>query len=174
MGKYETPDYDVLLKEKDFEIRKYSNFFIVEYEDINDPDSSSGFASLFNYISSENRENEKISMTTPVIEEVTKGKKKMAFVVPGKFAENIPEPTNPNLSVKKFNEGLFAVIRYSGFSNKSKEEKMLGKLESWIEEKDYKKQSNRLLAFYNPPFVPPMMRRNEIWIRVEKLEEKRL
>ncbi len=84
-----------------------------------------------------NLRSEKISMTTPVIEEVTKEKKKMAFVVPGKFGERIPEPNNSNLKVKKFDEGLFGVIQYSGFSNKSKELKMNEKLETWILEKGY-------------------------------------
>lgn len=32
MSKYETPDYDILMKEEAFEIRKYGDFFIVEYE----------------------------------------------------------------------------------------------------------------------------------------------
>ena len=168
MSKYETLDYEVLLKEDEYEIRKYVDFFIVEYENIDDPESMSGFGSLFKDISNDNKENEKSSMTSPVITEVTEEKKKMAFVVPAKFGEHIPEPNNPNLKVKKFTEGLFGVIRYSGFSNESKELKMNKKLETWILENGYKIQSNYMLAFYNPPFVLPMFRRNEIWVRVIK------
>ena len=168
MSKYETPNYDVLMKEEAFEIRKYGDFFIVEYENSNDPEIMSGFRSLFNYISSDNKENKKISMTAPVIEEVTKDMKKMAFVVPGKLGEPIPEPNNSNLKVKKFDEGLFASIQYSGFSNKSKELKMKKKLNAWILEKGYQRQSNYMLAFYNGPFIPPMLRRNEIWVRIIK------
>ena len=168
MSKTETLDYEVLLKEDEYEIRKYVDFFIVEYENIEDPKSMSGFGSLFKYISSDNKENEKISMTSPVINEVSNEKKKMAFVVPGKFGENIPEPNNPNLKVRKFNEGLFGVIRYSGLSNESKELKMNKKLEAWILANDYKIQSNYMLAFYNPPFVLPMFRRNEVWVRIIK------
>ena len=66
----------------------------------------------------------KISMTVPVIEEVTGDKKKMAFVVPGNLGENIPKPNNSHLSVKKFDQGIFATITYSGFTNNTKEEKM--------------------------------------------------
>ena len=72
MSKYETLDYEVVIKENEYEIRKYLNFYIVEYENANDPDINNGFRSLFNYISSDNKENEKISMTTPVIQEVAK------------------------------------------------------------------------------------------------------
>ena len=166
MAKYETPDYEVLLEEDAYEIRKYGDFFIVEHE--NYQGQSSGFQSLFNYISNDNKENEKISMTVPVIQEMNKETKKMAFVVPGKFGEDIPEPNNPDIKIKKFQEGLFGVIKYSGFSKESKELKMKQRLEEWIVKKGYKKQSDYMLAFYNGPFTAPMFRRNEIWIRVLK------
>lgn len=166
MGRYETLDYEVLVEEDNYEIRKYGGFFVVEYED--GQKNTSGFQTLFSYISSDNKENEKISMTTPVIQEVSKENNKMAFVLPEKFGDKIPEPNNPNLDVKKFAGGLFAVIQYSGFSNESKELKMKKKLERWILKNDYKSQSNYMLAFYNPPFIPPVFRKNEIWIRVIK------
>lgn len=168
MGKYETPDYEVLMKEDDCEIRKYLHFYIVEYENADDAENNDGFGTLFKYISSDNKDNQKISMTTPVIQEQDQGNQKMAFVVPGKFGKDIPQPNNPNLNIRKFHEGLFAVIRYSGLSNKSKELKMKEKLQSWILENDYKEDSDYMLAFYNGPFTLPMLRRNEIWIRVIK------
>ena len=169
MSKYETPDYEVVIKEDQYEIRKYEEFFIVEYENLNDPEINNGFGSLFKYISNDNKQKEKISMTTPVIQEVTQENMKMAFVVPGEFHERIPEPNNPNLKIKKFENGLFAAIQYSGFSNKSKESKMKKKLEEWILKTGYGIESNYMLAFYNPPFVPPMFRKNEIWVRVNKI-----
>ena len=100
MSKYETLDYEVLVKDDEYEIRKYVDFFIVEYENEDDPEIDDGFGSLFKYISSDNKDNQKISMTSPVIQEVTEENKKMAFVVPGKLGQHIPEPNNPNLKVK--------------------------------------------------------------------------
>lgn len=85
MSKYETPDYEVIEKEDDFELRRYDDFYIVEYNNETDPDINRGFKTLFNYISSENKENEKMSMTVPVIQEKTETNKKMAFVVPEKY-----------------------------------------------------------------------------------------
>jgi len=168
MGKYETPKYDILLKENEFEIREYVDFFVVEYENSKDPEIQEGFRTLFKYISNDNVDKEKISMTVPVIQQEFRENKKMAFVVPKKFGTEIPKPNNPNVEVKKFDKGLFAVIRYSGFSNESKETRMKEKLEKWILEKNYIIESNFMLAFYNPPFVPPMFRKNEIWVRVVK------
>ncbi|MCA9764780.1 MAG: heme-binding protein [Carnobacterium sp.] len=166
MSKYETPNYDIVLKEEEFEIRKYANFFIIEYENESDPEVENGFGSLFKYISNDNEKNEKISMTVPVIREETEQNKKMAFVVPGKYSDKIPEPNNSNLRIKKFEEGLFGSIRYSGFSSTTKEVKMKNKLEKWLLEKGYQKQSNFMIASYNAPLVPPMLRRNEILVRI--------
>ena len=171
MGKYESPEYKIIEKEDEFEVREYVDFYTVEYDNIDDPEIAGGFRTLFKYISSDNVEKEKINMTVPVIEEVTHEKKKMAFVVPGKFADNIPVPKNKNLKVKKFTTGLFGAIRYSGSSNEFKEEKMKKKLYEWIESRGYEKNSSCMLAFYNPPFVPPMFRRNEILVRIVKKVE---
>lgn len=168
MSKYETLDYEVRIKDKDYEIREYRDFYIVEYDNIEDLSSDKGFGTLFKYISSDNKDDQKISMTTPVIREVKEVHKKIAFVVPGEFGDRIPQPNNPNLNIEKFHKGLFAVIRYSGLSNESKEKKKKEKLEAWIRKNEYTKRSNYMLAFYNPPFTLPMFRRNEIWIRVSK------
>lgn len=168
MSAYETPNYDILLKEEEYEIRKYVDFFIVEYENTDDPEIKKGFGSLFKYISSDNEENEKISMTVPVIKDESSENTKMAFIVPEKYREQIPQPNNPNLKIKHFDEGLIASIHYSGFSNEKKESKMKDKLAAWILAKEYQKQSDYLVASYNAPFVPPMLRRNEILVRISQ------
>ena len=166
MGIYESPKYDIIKSDGSIEIRKYYDFYIVEYDNDKDPDISNGFGSLFSYISTDNKENRKISMTIPVIEEVSGDKKKMAFVVPKKLYNKIPEPNNPLLNIREFRSGLFGVIRYSGLSSRSKEEKKTSILSKWLRDNGYKIDSNFMLAFYNPPFTPPFLRRNEIWVRV--------
>jgi len=166
MATYETPNYKVLTKDGIYEIREYSDFFIIEYDNDYDPEINQCFGALFRYISNDNEDKVKISMTVPVISEVLDDKKKMAFVVPGEFGDKIPKPNNSHLSIKKFDQGLFAAITYSGFSNSTKEDKMKKDLQTWFESNGYKSQANYMLASYNAPFVPPMLRRNEIIIRV--------
>lgn len=166
MAGYESPDYHVALRDKPFEIRLYQEFFIVEYDNERDPYIENGFGTLFRYISNDNKEHKKIAMTIPVIEEVTDGKTKMAFVVPGMFGDRVPEPNSPNLRVQKFDAGTFAVVGYSGRSTRKKEAVLKMRLADWLVSVGYKGEGNYMLAFYNPPFVPPMFRRNEIMIRV--------
>lgn len=168
MGLYETPEYTVVFKEEDFEVREYSDFYMVEYQNERDKYSDNGFGTLFSYISQDNQENQKIKMTVPVFEEIKSEGHNMAFVVPSKNWNSIPKPNNPLLKIKKNEKGFFAVIRYSGASSETKERKMIGRLESWITKNGYHKVSNYMLALYNPPFIPPMFRRNEIMVRVSK------
>jgi len=163
---YERPEYEVLLSEKSFELRQYNDFYIVEYDNESDPDIENGFGSLFRYISKDNKSHKKISMTVPVIEEIAGDQMKMAFVVPKAQWENIPEPNNKFLSVQKFENGLFAVLKYGGLSNTKKEHKMIEALEYWVDSKNYRILSNFMLAFFNAPFVPPMIRHNEIMVRI--------
>jgi len=47
MSHYESPEYEIKSKEDNYEIREYKDFYIVEYENPNDPDLSYGFGTLF-------------------------------------------------------------------------------------------------------------------------------
>lgn len=166
MSHYESPEYHVRFKEDAFELREYYDFYIVEYENPSDPDLDRGFGTLFRYISSDNVENEKISMTIPVIKEVTEWGQKMAFVVPREKWERIPTPKDPRLKVQKFEQGLFATLTYSGNSSPRKEEAQMRILEKWVHQKNYTITSNFMVAIYNGPYVPPFFRHNEVMVRV--------
>jgi len=167
MSHYESPEYEIKSKEDNYEIREYKDFYIVEYENPNDPDLSYGFGTLFKYIGKENDQNESISMTIPVIREVTSSGMKMAFVVPQSKWDNIPHPTDKRLKISKFDKGIFATITYSGSLTLDKERKQIQLLQAWIHEKNLSPLSNFMVANYNGPFTPSIFRRNEILVRVE-------
>lgn len=166
MGRYEHPEYQVILTETPYELRKYETFTVVEYSNDADPNADAAFRTLFRYISSDNKEHRKINMTVPVIEEIESGNMKMAFVVPKDFREQTPEPMNPLLKVKTIEGGVFAVINYGGRSNASTEQEMTENLTRWIQGKGYQRISNFMLAFYNDPFTPALFRHNEILVKV--------
>ena len=171
MSKYESPDYEVIVEDDAYEIRNYSEFYLVEYENINDPDIQNGFNTLFNYIAGANRESEKIQMTVPVIEEMKEDKKKIAFVVPHRLWNNIPQPDSSNLSVKKFDGGKIAAIQYSGLPSESKIDTEIKLLSAWLDSHGYKIKLPFFLAYYNGPFTLPMFRRNEVLVRVDSVRE---
>lgn len=168
MAYYERPDYDVILKEKPYEIRAYAPFYMVTYlADKSGGQMEEGFQTLFRYISNRNEKRQKISMTVPVIEENASDYETMSFVVPKAFGDEVPLPLDERLSVNQMGEALYAVLRYRGSSNDKMEHEKQMLLEKWLSQKGYRVAGAFLVAYYNPPFIPGILRRNEVWVKVE-------
>ena len=60
---YEEADYQVVKQFDEFEIRYYQERYVIQVSYAN---QNSGFQKLFNYISGQNNQSQKIEMTTPV------------------------------------------------------------------------------------------------------------
>ena len=132
-------------------------------------EGSSGFRQIFDYISGNNKDKEKISMTTPVINEISKKNVSTEFVMPKKYTDaEPPKPSNPKITIKKTMKKPSASVTFSGSTNAKKIRKYENLLLNWIEKNNMKPSGNFRLARYNPPFTPPFLRRNEILIDITK------
>lgn len=167
MGYYERPRYEVIKQEKPFELRAYEDFHIVKYKDSEDPNLYHAFQTLFQYISRENEKSEKINMTVPVIEKKSELGMSMAFVVPQALKDSIPLPNDERLKIEHVSGGLYAVVCYRGVTNTRLEDEQKKGLVKWIEENDLEIKGEFLIALYNPPIVPGILRHNEIWVEVK-------
>jgi len=168
MSKYETAPYKVLRKEGHYEIRQYDAFYTAAVEE-SSLEGSSGFNQIFDYISGNNEDKKKISMTTPVFNELDKGKVSTEFVMPTNYSEDtLPKPANPKVKIKKTERKLTASVTFSGTTSAKKIREYEQLLLAWIGKKNMKPSGNFRLARYNPPFVPPFLRRNEILIDIFK------
>lgn len=166
MSRYETAPYKVLIKEDNFELRQYDAYYTaaVEQTSLN---GSNGFSQIFDYISGNNEEQKKISMTTPVFNEMGKDTVSTEFVMPGSFTEEtLPEPGNKKIRIKKNDTRLAASVTFSGTVSDSKIRDYEKKLLEWIAKKGITPVGNFYLARYNPPFIPPFLRRNEVLIDI--------
>ena len=167
MPLYKTAEYDVLIKEDSFEIRKYKNFITAKVKE-DDLKGSRGFNLLFNYIGGSNDEGKKIAMTTPVINELTNDGITTEFVLPfNKLDSKFPEPNDERITFKEYVNESFASIKFSGSINEELIQEKMKLLFEWIKEKGYISKGNVILARYNPPFIPGIFKRNEILIPVE-------
>jgi len=164
--------YSIIEKMPNFEIRKYPKLILAVVEGEDD----SPFGVLFNYISGNNKVQEKIKMTAPVINSkkiemtapVINQENYMAFVMPSKYDKNtIPIPLNKNVKLKFEPEKKLAVIRFSGYTTKSKIKKYKEKLFSELEKNKIKTKGEPLLMRYNSPFAPPLIRRNEVGVEID-------
>jgi len=164
--------YTVIEKMNDFEIRKYPELVLALVEG----DGDRAFGILFNYISGNNKIQEKIKMTAPVINSkkiemttpVISKDDYMAFIMPSKYNKNsIPIPVDENVKIKIEPERKLAVIRFSGYTSKNKIKKFKEKLLLELKSNNIKIKGEPLLMRYNSPFAPPFIRRNEIGVEID-------
>lgn len=182
----EKPEYEVLLVDGAVEYRRYQSFIVAETE-IFDVESwkdasNEGFRRLFSYITGDNNGEEKIAMTAPVqqsklqLEDVRFNQAeplidgagwKVGFMLPSSYSiADAPMPEDERIKIRVVPEKLVAAIRYSGRWTTRNYDKYETRLMAALSEADIKTMGVPETAFYNPPFVPPFMRRNEILIEV--------
>ncbi len=89
MSNYETPEYKVVEKEDELELRAYKSYLTASIQDDKN-ENASGFNQIFDYISGDNSRREKIAMTVPVFNELGTGISITAFVLPVKYANESP------------------------------------------------------------------------------------
>ncbi len=162
---YEEPNYQVVIKNEIYEIRKYSDRLAVETVDTG---SNNNFRKLFNYISGRNEKNEKIKMTTPVTQVEKNGNMIMQFYLPSKFnSKNAPNPIRKDVRLVTIEGGYYAVLRYSGRASDKNFIKHKKILEKELKNNNILIKSPPIKATYDSPFTLPVNRRNETMFKVE-------
>lgn len=164
---YESAPYNVLRSSGKFEVRDYPALTVVETPMAGGGDASSGsFNRLFRFITGGNEAKEKIAMTTPVFMSGSDSNATMAFVLPAKLkGRETPKPTDGSVKVRELEAGRFAVLRYSGGRNARNEEESLSCLKNWMAEEGLSVLSPPVYAYFDPPWTPGFLRRNEVLLR---------
>jgi hypothetical protein len=183
----EAPRYEVLYSEDQVEIRKYGPMVLaqVTVDGEYDQYSHRAFRTLADYIFGENSDDEKISMTNPILQE--KAEKQipmsaplfqeksvsgwtMSFVLPAEFSlKNAPKPTNPQIRLKQRPEKLVAVWSYSGNNTPEKIQEAKNELTQWLQKHpSFHAKSHFWWAQYDAPVTIPFLKKNEMHIWVEE------
>jgi len=179
------PNYQVLNNYGHIQIRHYPALVVAQTEINADykNSSSQGFQRLAGYIFGNNKKQQKMTMTAPVIQEqqaetmtmtapVIQQKSGsvwlMAFVLPqGYSVATAPVPLEPTVLIKEIPGKKTAVIRYSGSLSEQGIEVKSEELKNWLGKQGYKAISPSRSAAYDPPWTLPFLRRNEIHIDIE-------
>ena len=183
------PQYSVLSKDRNIEIREYPAIITaqVEVSASRYDAAKEGFRQLADFIfgnnvTSENNNaklamtapvlqapNEKIAMTAPVIQSnKDDGACIIKFIMPEKYSlSTLPKPNNPNITIKNEPARKVIAIRFSGSSTDVNLSRHLAELEKYIADHKIQVNSSYEYAFYNPPWTLPFMRRNEILIAIQ-------
>lgn len=187
----EKPDYTVILSDDKFEIRDYPAMIFAEVTVTGDRDQAAnrGFRKLAAFIFGDNQRNAKIDMTSPVmqtpksVKDVKSEKIAMTapvvqtpngngqwvvnFMMPAEYSlETLPKPIDEDIRIFKTKPYRSVSIRFSGRGTIKNLKKQQAKLDSFVEKHGLVVTGEPEYAFYNPPIVPPMFRRNEVHYRV--------
>lgn len=183
MSIVEQPDYKLITSEENIEIRDYSPMILAEVEVSGERKQAirEGFKILADYIFGNNTSNikmemiapvtnelsEKMAMTAPVIQEQHMGKWKVRFVMPKKYSlETLPKPNSKDVVLIHLPAKRFVVIRFSGLADDENIKQHTDELKAYILAKTMKPFGEPILAFYNPPWTLPFLRRNEVMIEI--------
>jgi len=162
----ESPSYKVVRNEGAFELREYPALRLVKTGMASDMDGS--FMRLFRYIAGQNERDEKISMTTPVLIDRKASEGSMSFIVPAEtLAKGAPLPKSNQVRLDDLPAGLFAIHRFKGSSPGKNESEALDALRSWCTAQKITTTGEPLFAYYDPPWTPSFLRRNEVLLRVK-------
>lgn len=187
----EEPKFYVLLKDGQFQIRKYYPFIMAQTFVRGNYDFAmpEGFYRLANYIFGSNTKSEKMSMTSPVFQ--SKSKKLvmsapvlheqksdgwvMSFIVPSKYKfETLPRPLMENIEIVKVPSLVVASLKYIGANNEARIAAKSKELLDWVDRhEDFTITSEPRIAQYDAPHALPFLRRNEIQVTVSEIEKKR-
>jgi len=163
-----TAPYTVVRHEGAFEWRDYPALTLATTP-MNDSRGSNAFGHLFGFITGRNATREKIPMTTPVLIDSNTGKKSMSFVMPEIVAQKgAPEPGESNVHLVKMEPGRYAVLRFKGNGSEKNQQAAMEKLQACLREHGIAAESEPIFAYYDPPWTPVFLRRNEVMLRVAK------
>jgi DNA gyrase inhibitor GyrI len=168
---YESAPYQVVRSDGKFQVRDYPALTVVVTPmAAGGRDGSDGsFRRLFRFITGANEAQQKIAMTTPVFMSGGDSNATMAFVLPAKLqADAVPQPSDAAVTVRELPAGRFAVLRFSGGRNAKKEAESLARLRAWMQAEGLKELSPPVYGYFDPPWTPAFLRRNEVMLRMEE------
>ncbi len=162
---YETQRYEVIVSDKNFEIRFYPGSLKAKV--VSNRNANRNFYKLFQFISGNNSKGEKIAMTTPVYMKNDNNSNTMEFVMPSSYSiESISKPNDENVVIYESQAKYFACIRYGGYSNSGKFNMYSKKLIEKLSELNIKTVGDIFYVSYNSPYKI-FNRRNEVMIEIK-------
>jgi DNA gyrase inhibitor GyrI len=162
----EPTPYIMLRRDKPFELRSYPSLPVATTPIRGDNDEA--FMRLFRFIDRGNETAEKIAMTTPVFFDGQPGaQKKMSLVMPQKAARTgVPAPSAATVTLEERPAQRVAVYSFSGGTCAERERESVARLRAWIISEGLQPFGEPTIAYYDAPFIPGFLRRNEAMLRV--------
>jgi hypothetical protein len=90
------------------------------------------------------------------------------FIMPSQYSlETLPKPADADVEVKVVHPARRAAIRFSGIATDELVAEKERELRNWLAARSFASDGPATFAYYNAPFTPGPMRRNEVWIELQ-------
>ncbi len=180
----EQPSYDLEGRDADFEIRRYPGRIVAETRVAGAwrRAGNEGFRRLISYIKGANRRGEGVAMTAPVAQRSAgeriamtapvgqhreAGAWTVSFTMPSaRTIATLPAPTDARISLRELPARRVAVVRFRGRWSEAEFERRAAALARWAGDHGLVVASTPEVNRYDPPWTPPFLRRNEVWLEV--------
>ncbi|MBU8822138.1 SOUL family heme-binding protein [Mycolicibacterium goodii] len=132
-----------------------------------------GFRRLAGYIFGRNHGggigNQKIAMTAPVAQggDAEQGWDVRFYLPSGMTMQTVPTPDDSRVRIVELPEQSVAVLRFSGDRGADAVARHTAKLREALRSSGLEERGEPTAWFYDPPWTPPFLRRNEIAIPVD-------
>lgn len=181
------PPYTSVRQDGDIEIRDYAPMIIAEVATSGPQNDAlyDGFRALAGYIFGGNRTAEEIAMTAPVVQQPENGTEiamtapviqrpdggtegwTIGFVMPEEWTmATLPVPADPAITLREVPTRRVAVIRFSGMADDDLIAANTAQLVRWLEREQLTAIGPPTNAFYNAPWIPGFLRRNEVMVEI--------
>lgn len=165
------PTFETIVADGDFALRAYPALVVAETAKPGDRGQAvrAGFSPLAGYIFARGRPGEKIAMTAPVTQRREGAGWTVQFVMPeGRALADLPAPAGPEVRLAEWPAARRAVVRFSGVADDASIAAAEARLRAWIAARGLTEVGEPpLYAYYNDPFTPGFLRRNEVLVTVE-------
>jgi hypothetical protein len=183
LSRVEQPDYKVEKQEGSIEIRSYGPMIAAEAVVQGERKSAinEGFRLIAGYIFGKNepqakiemtapveqQKSQKIAMTAPVTQQGQENSWTVRFIMPKSWTmQTLPAPSDPRVKLEPLPARRFLVLTFSGLARDDAIMRRTAELREYAASQKLATVGEPVLAFYNPPWTLPMLRRNEIMLEL--------
>ena len=183
MSRVEQPDYKVEKQDGSIEIRSYGPMIAAEAQVQGERKSAinEGFQLIAGYIFGKNepqakiamtapveqQKSQKIAMTAPVTQQGQENSWTVRFIMPKSWTmQTLPVPSDPRVKLEPLPARRFLVVTFSGLARDDAIKSRTAELRQYAASHKLATVGEPVLAFYNPPWTLPMLRRNEIMLEL--------
>lgn len=165
----EIQPYVVETEHDGFEVRSYPEHLLVEVDVGGDffEAGNRGFRPLISYISGNNAGQNKIEMTSPVIQAPVGEQYTVSFVLPDDMdAASVPAPNGAGVRTRVVPAGRVAARRFSGGADEARFADNAMQLMAAVAASGFATVGAPYFARYDAPWKPGFLRRNEALVHL--------